>query len=409
MHIAFVDYKLNLRNGGGSNRTVHYLASALTAAGHEVSVITLAPRLNAVPADLPYRVIEAPVARAAHFPGRLAITAVFRKAESRADIFQIEAPSLILPAALYRRLGGRVPVVAQLHIYGHFCSNINRIDAECWRHCSLLDQIRHRDERPTRKIALAPVRAAEHGAKRLLANQVDRFVAVSSAMAQIHARNGLDPRKIVTISPPADLDALLRRGERPGPAPTPAEPFRLLYVGRLFPAKGVDVLLEAVARLPFPFALDIIGDGDGRAALERRVHDLDLASRVRFHGWVAHDDIVERYLGAHLFVHPGRWPDPAPRTIIEAMALGVPLVVTDTGGAPAMAAGAALTARPGDPDDLRAKIARLHDAPDLAAELAATGRRRARQFDTQEALRQFLELYRELCPRARVTPAGAAA
>ena len=410
MRIAFVDQKLNLRSGGGSNRTIHYLATALTELGHEISVITLAPRLNDFPDDLPYRVIEDSSAGLDSFPGRLAAASIFRKWQDQVDIFQIEAPSLIVPAGLYRRFGGRVPVVAQLHIYGHFCSSFHRMDADCWRTCSLLKQIRHRNERSGRKVLLAPVRLAEYWTKRLLADRVDRFVAVSTAMGEIHAKNGINPQKIVTISPPADLGALTQRAARTERRATIATaPYRLLYVGRLVAEKGLDVLLRAVAGLDFPCEVEVIGDGPARADFERLTHELGLNSRVHFRGWISHDNIVECYLGSQLFVHPGRWPDPAPRTIIEAMALGVPLVVSATGGAPAMAGDAALSFTPGDHNDLRAKIAALHANPALSAELVAAGGKRVGQFDTRHTLGQFLDIYHTLCPPTQSTIASAAA
>ena len=52
-------------------------------------------------------------------------------------VYQIEAPSLILAGAIYRATGGKVPVVARLHNYSFFCTNIPRMDSSCWRHCSL--------------------------------------------------------------------------------------------------------------------------------------------------------------------------------------------------------------------------------------------------------------------------------
>lgn len=401
MRIAFVDYKLNLQTGGGSNTTIHNLASGLMERGHEVSVITISPELNALRPDLPYEVVAEPIYRPEQLPGRLAVVSLLRKWESRVDLFQLESPSLILSAGLYRRLGGRAPVVAQLHIYSHFCTNISRMDATCWQHCSLLKQLRHRDERLARKVGLAPIRIAESVTRRLVANRVDRFIAVSPAMGAIHARNGLDPRKIVTIFPPVDLTSLLQRTEGAHrPADTTRGRYRIVYVGRLEPAKGVDVLLEAAAGLDFPFVLDIIGDGHARANLERLAVDLGLSAQVRFRGWISPADVAQCYLGAQLFVHPGRWPDPAPRTIVEAMVLGIPLVVSDAGGAPEMAGDAALRAIPGDAVDLRGKIEVLRNSPDLAARLAAAGKARSVQFDQQYALDQFVSLYRELCPAA---------
>jgi hypothetical protein len=58
MRIAFVEHKLSLQTGGGSNMTLHFLASGLCALGHDVTVITVSPAMNSLLPDLPYRVVE---------------------------------------------------------------------------------------------------------------------------------------------------------------------------------------------------------------------------------------------------------------------------------------------------------------------------------------------------------------
>jgi glycosyltransferase involved in cell wall biosynthesis len=252
-----------------------------------------------------------------------------------------------------------------------------------------------------------PLRVSEHWASQLLVNHVDRFIALSPSVAEIHAQYGIDADKMTLITPPIDYAALRRRALRRAVSPEDrAGLFTILFAGRLNEAKGVDVLLQAAARLDFPFRLEIVGEGESRARLERLADEIGLAGRVAFRGWVPQAEIVDRYLESHLFVHPGRWPEPAGRTVMEAMALGVPLVVSDVGGPPGLAGDAALTFRPDDSADLAAKIAAVYHDSTRAAALATAGTSRAQRFDHQQILAQLLDVYSALGARPLRQPVG---
>jgi glycosyltransferase involved in cell wall biosynthesis len=74
------------------------------------------------------------------------------------------------------------------------------------------------------------------------------------------------------------------------------EPVRFAFVGRLVDWKAVDVLLDAFARVERPdgLLLEIFGDGEDRAALERQCESLGLSARVRFHGFVPQTEVAKR-------------------------------------------------------------------------------------------------------------------
>ena len=93
--------------------------------------------------------------------------------------------------------------------------------------------------------------------------------------------------------------------------------------------KGIDVLLEACARLELPYQLEIYGDGPLRAALESQAARLGV--RARFHGFV--EDMRDHLLAMDLFVLPTRG-DNLPVAILEAMAYALPVVSTRVGGVP---------------------------------------------------------------------------
>ncbi|MEW6074248.1 MAG: glycosyltransferase [Planctomycetota bacterium] len=176
----------------------------------------------------------------------------------------------------------------------------------------------------------------------------------------------------------------------------------LLALASLVPRKGLDVLLDALARLaPMPpgLRLWIAGDGPERGALEARARAGGLAAQVRFLG---RREDAERLLAAcDVLVLPSR-REGLGVAALEGMAAGRPIVASRVGGL-AEAVGeegeeeAGLLVPPGDPAALAAALARLLAAADLRARLAAAGpaRVRARHLASQMTA-AYEELYREI-------------
>ncbi len=149
----------------------------------------------------------------------------------------------------------------------------------------------------------------------------------------------------------------------------------LVAAGRLTRQKGFDLLLQAlpavVAQMP-DLRLLIAGEGPERRALAGQAARLRLQERVRFLG--ARDDLEALFAAADGFVLPSR-SEGSPYVLLEAMALGLPVVATEVGGVPAMLDGGAngLLVRAEDPPALAAAILRLVQFPQAAkrrAELA---------------------------------------
>jgi glycosyltransferase involved in cell wall biosynthesis len=169
------------------------------------------------------------------------------------------------------------------------------------------------------------------------------------------------------------------------PAAPPAPNGRLLYFGRLVDFKGVDDLLRALARLD-PAArpgLDLVGDGEERAALEALAAALGVDARflgARRGAWIAAE--APAYLAAVMPFRVGRdgQQDTGPVALKEALALGLPVVTTTHPSAAPIAGDAALLARPGDDADLARALSAMLALP-AAARAALGARGRARMID----------------------------
>ena len=107
---------------------------------------------------------------------------------------------------------------------------------------------------------------------------------------------------------------------------------RLVYAGQIIRGKGVDVLLESLARVRVPFECVILGDGNHRAACEALAKKLELSHRVQFAGFVPQPEIVRHYADASVAVMSSLWPEPFGAVGLEAMRCGLPVVAFDAGG-----------------------------------------------------------------------------
>jgi glycosyltransferase involved in cell wall biosynthesis len=178
-----------------------------------------------------------------------------------------------------------------------------------------------------------------------------------------------------------------------------------LCAGRLTTVKGVDVLLDAMARLDargVETTLTIAGDGPARADLEAQA--APFGDRVSFAGWLGEDDTAQAMRDADLLVMPSVWPEPFGLVGIEAAALGLPAVAFDVGGIPDwLTAGVTGELAPGDPPS----------APGLAAaiERALAHRERLRLAAWEGRVRfstsAHLEILERELRRARERTLGA--
>lgn len=118
------------------------------------------------------------------------------------------------------------------------------------------------------------------------------------------------------------------------PPPSAIRPFRLLFVGRLVPYKGAQLVLRAVAsseKLRNNAEVVIAGDGPQRAELERLRSDFGLGERVRFTGNLPQRDVAELMRQSSVFAFPSL-REFGGAVVMEAMACGLPPVVVNYGG-----------------------------------------------------------------------------
>lgn len=191
--------------------------------------------------------------------------------------------------------------------------------------------------------------------------------------------NGIDPSRIGHVRPPQEIPGVLRVG----------------CIARLSPEKGVDVLLRAAAPMP-EVRLDIVGSGREKASLHKLAMDLAVSPRVAFLPPTSH--IGERFAEMDALVLPSREHDPFGLVAAEAMACGIPAVVTDACGiASELTHGEdALIAQADSVSSLQQAIRTLLD-PEVRAAIGERGRKTAEEkFSAASMVERYEELLIDL-------------
>lgn len=190
---------------------------------------------------------------------------------------------------------------------------------------------------------------------------------------------------------------------------TPQRPFRVGFSGRLVEEKGLLTLLRAVAGLEGPWELRFLGDGPLRPRLLEEAAALGVGDRVRMLGNVPSDSVPEHLRDLDVLVNPSltwrrgrtQWKEQFGRSLVEAMACGVPVVGSDSGEIPNVIGEAGLVAPESDVVALQASLQRLMDDPALRRELGERGRRRVLEHYTQQRIaQQTYQCYQQLLESA---------
>lgn len=181
-------------------------------------------------------------------------------------------------------------------------------------------------------------------------------------------------------------------------APGTARQRRLLFVGRLMPQKGIDLLIDALAQLPADIGLDVVGDGPDRAALEARAAAAGVNTRIRFHGAVKQFELPAFYQRALALVVPSS-EEGLGLVAVEAQLCETPVVAFDSGGLPDVIQNdrTGILVREQSASALAAGVRTLLERDDQGASLGAAGRLHALSaFAPESVARRYADIYRSV-------------
>lgn len=238
----------------------------------------------------------------------------------------------------------------------------------------------------------------EKAARLDLKAQSARFVVCVSDFTKSQLCRIADPKtwhRFHVIRCGIDLSTFRFRGVQ-ALRPTP----KILIVGRLSPEKGHIILLNAVERLAcrgIQVQIQILGDGPFASHIRDAAERLKLSDRLTFLGELMPAEIPQALAEADIFCMPS-FAEGLPVSIMEAMAVGVPVIATWIGGIPELAVNevTALTVPPGNSDALAGAIERLLSNEQLRKALIQSGRVAVERLHAREAnVQGLLELFQQ--------------
>lgn len=302
------------------------------------------------------------------------------------NIYHQLSPSILQP------LGARgIPAVMTLHDYKLACPTYDFVAQDAVCEACLDGRFRHAVQKRCKDGSLAgsallAVESRIHRSTRAY-DPVRLFLCPSAFLADRMRVAGVYPDRLRVLNNPVDGGAFTAQ-DGPGVG--------VVFAGRLTRVKGVDLAVRAVGMLPGT-VLHIAGEGPERAALEA-LSAAVAPGQVRFHGRLDKEALGALLRSCAVSVVPSRWQENQPLAVLEALATGLPVVVSDLGGLPELVEDGVdgRVFRADDPTALASVLRDLLSDPGRAKALGDAGREKVlRRFSPQGHLVQLEGHYRE--------------
>ena len=180
------------------------------------------------------------------------------------------------------------------------------------------------------------------------------------------------------------------------PDPHVKKEYDVVFCGRLVANKGLLPLIDAVAKIP-TITMLIIGDGPLKPSAEWRVRRWGISKRVRFLGWLqSQQEVIAAMQSARIFVM-NSLSEGGPRTALEAMACGMPILTTHVGVMPEViedSVNGLFTT--GEPNDLQEKITMVLGNEALRSRMGAEARKIVQKFERVKLIGEYAALLKSI-------------
>ena len=223
-------------------------------------------------------------------------------------------------------------------------------------------------------------------------NTADKIICYTKTERDQLINLGIRPEKITVIHNGVDTDHF-------APLTGVATKKQILWIGKYVPGKGVEYLLRGFQLFSkdFPdYTLLMIGRGPLKEDFLKMIEDLGLTEKVILRDFVQNRDLPEVYRQSSLFVLPSL-EEGVPRTILEAMACGVPVACTELPQLIKIVSGCGLLFPLRDPEALAAALSTLMSNPEMTQTCGKNGRKRAvSMYSWSDTVSKTLDLYASL-------------
>ena len=230
-------------------------------------------------------------------------------------------------------------------------------------------------------------------------NRADKIICYTDGEKENLEKLGIDPRKIVVIHNGVDTTLFTCRTPEKN-----SEKKQILWVGRFVTGKGVGYLIEALSlvqkKIPDSH-LVLVGVGPEKPAIEDKIRKLHLQSSVTIIDYLDNNKLPQIYKKSDIFVLPSLM-EGVPRTILEAMSCGVPVVTTNLPHLVGIIEGAGLVVPPKEPALLSNAILTILEDASRGKDMGQRGRNKIeREYSWDDTVGKVLELFESVIDNRR--------
>jgi glycosyltransferase involved in cell wall biosynthesis len=309
----------------------------------------------------------------------------------------------ISPSILHELKKRKIPVVMTLHDNKMVCSSYYlQADGKACEGChggNYYMAIKNRCVKNSySKSMLAALEMYLHHRILDIYDKVDVFIASSLFLKNKLIEMGFK-KEIVYLQNFIDTQKVKKFNEEVKDEKGPKKNY-VIYVGRLAPEKGVFTLLDAAKLLSHEkrnIEIKLSGNGLIREMLQEKVNSEHI-NNIRFLGYIKYEDLCQEIEDSMAMVLPSECYESNPIAVLEAFALGKPVIGTRFGHLPELIRDTerGLIFEPGRPDDLSSKIGYMMDNPDKVAEMGKNARIFAEQeLSAEKHYQELVEIYNE--------------
>lgn len=393
---------------GGSETYYFGLAQLLQEAGHKVIFFSMQDEKNRPCEQSEYFVSNV------EFNGNLSVTQKVKAAmrmvysleakkkisalleKEKPDIIHINLFHRVMTASIVDAAKKyRIPVVFTMHDLNCICPSHTMLDhgkiCEACLHGNYLNCVKRVCFKNSRAKCIMAAIESEFNKISGLYNKIDLFITPSEFYKNKMLESGLTKSKVICLRNflPEKISISYKQEKES----------YYLYFGRLSEEKGVMTLLKAVQRVP-NVRLEIAGTGPIEGTLQDYVHKMQLQKRVHFNGFLSGRALKDIVAEAKCIVLPSEWYENGPYSIMEAMAVGKPVIVSDEGGLPEIVKNekSGFVCQSFDTESLANCIRKMEELEDRQynqmSKYAAT--QATEMFDAEQYLKDLISEYKKL-------------
>ncbi|MDD3150910.1 MAG: glycosyltransferase [Candidatus Gastranaerophilales bacterium] len=219
--------------------------------------------------------------------------------------------------------------------------------------------------------------------------KIDKFIAPTNAMAKIAYKAGISDKKLSILNNFVDDNYLQEN-------PNYENQGYFLYAGRISKEKGIDILLKAMKFIP-EIKLKIAGAGKETEEYRNLAQEMELKN-VEFLGFKNEKELKELYNGCTALILPSNWFENCPISILEAFAIGKPVIASKIGGIPELVENGqnGLLFLPSKEHELACCMQYLQFKPHIVEKLGKNARKKAEElYNSKIHVNRLLKIYNQ--------------